>query len=420
MVKKFYIFSCAALVACLCFFAQDAGATARQSDATALAPGASAGAPIRLAAQRDTVKKRKGAKIKAKKAKRKAKKKARKPARVKKAKKKARKPVRVRKAKKKATKPIRVRKAKKKATKPIRVKRRGLARTKTIDRSRPKKKDATIVIRGKDITVKGEKPKVIKKTKAHPVTPSGRAKERYEFPGYYDKEYGDTALDKEPGLPGVTIYMDHPFPTDGGTAGIGKFKSPPPSSSGIVDDYIPQPERAKDQPFLMPIEDVFSISRQGTGFYAGAAANAARPIDEPDQHWAQDVVDFFTYGPQWNDSGINDVGNPAHREAKDAGHKSENIAEPQVQSITISNNTDGSAAKPHGSSQAPATLKTNTQPTPQLAFPGILIGMTPTTDHRADHPPSPPSHIDHWFHPIDGTVYLPRYRLEDSIPMHHF
>ena len=27
-----------------------------------------------------------------------------------------------------------------------------------------------------------------------------------------------------------------------------------------VDSYIPQPERAKDQPFLMPIEDVFSIS----------------------------------------------------------------------------------------------------------------------------------------------------------------
>jgi elongation factor Tu len=31
-----------------------------------------------------------------------------------------------------------------------------------------------------------------------------------------------------------------------------------------VDTYIPQPERAKDQPFLMPIEDVFSISGRGT------------------------------------------------------------------------------------------------------------------------------------------------------------
>jgi len=31
-----------------------------------------------------------------------------------------------------------------------------------------------------------------------------------------------------------------------------------------VDAYIPQPERAKDMPFLMPIEDVFSISGRGT------------------------------------------------------------------------------------------------------------------------------------------------------------
>ena len=31
-----------------------------------------------------------------------------------------------------------------------------------------------------------------------------------------------------------------------------------------VDDYIPQPERPKDQPFLMPVEDVFSISGRGT------------------------------------------------------------------------------------------------------------------------------------------------------------
>jgi elongation factor Tu len=31
-----------------------------------------------------------------------------------------------------------------------------------------------------------------------------------------------------------------------------------------VDSYIPQPERAVDQPFLLPIEDVFSISGRGT------------------------------------------------------------------------------------------------------------------------------------------------------------
>ena len=31
-----------------------------------------------------------------------------------------------------------------------------------------------------------------------------------------------------------------------------------------VDEYVPQPEREKDKPFLMPIEDIFSISGRGT------------------------------------------------------------------------------------------------------------------------------------------------------------
>src|SRR5690606_4785439 len=31
-----------------------------------------------------------------------------------------------------------------------------------------------------------------------------------------------------------------------------------------LDAYIPEPERAIDKPFLMPIEDVFSISGRGT------------------------------------------------------------------------------------------------------------------------------------------------------------
>jgi elongation factor Tu len=36
------------------------------------------------------------------------------------------------------------------------------------------------------------------------------------------------------------------------------------SLMAAVDDYIPQPERPLDRPFLMPIEDVFSISGRGT------------------------------------------------------------------------------------------------------------------------------------------------------------
>ena len=31
-----------------------------------------------------------------------------------------------------------------------------------------------------------------------------------------------------------------------------------------VDTYIPEPERATDKPFLMPIEDVFTITGRGT------------------------------------------------------------------------------------------------------------------------------------------------------------
>ena len=32
----------------------------------------------------------------------------------------------------------------------------------------------------------------------------------------------------------------------------------------VVDEYIPQPERAVDKPFMMPVEDVFSIKGRGT------------------------------------------------------------------------------------------------------------------------------------------------------------
>ena len=31
-----------------------------------------------------------------------------------------------------------------------------------------------------------------------------------------------------------------------------------------VDKHVPMPQRAVDQPFLMPIEDIFSISGRGT------------------------------------------------------------------------------------------------------------------------------------------------------------
>ena len=46
--KKFHAYSCAAFVACICLFAQDAGFAAVQSDAPALAPRTTIGAKIRL------------------------------------------------------------------------------------------------------------------------------------------------------------------------------------------------------------------------------------------------------------------------------------------------------------------------------------------------------------------------------------
>ena len=68
----------------------------------------------------------------------------------------------------------------------------------------------------------------------------------YEFPGDDIPIIKGSALaalegkDEEIGVKSITSLMDE------------------------VDKYIPQPDRPKDQPFLMPIEDVFSISGRGT------------------------------------------------------------------------------------------------------------------------------------------------------------
>jgi elongation factor Tu len=47
-----------------------------------------------------------------------------------------------------------------------------------------------------------------------------------------------------------------------------------------VDDYIPQPDRPVDQPFLMPIEDVFSISGRGTVVTGRVEAGVVKVGDE--------------------------------------------------------------------------------------------------------------------------------------------
>jgi elongation factor Tu len=49
---------------------------------------------------------------------------------------------------------------------------------------------------------------------------------------------------------------DPPNGKEGARASIELFKA--------LDDYIPEPEREVDKPFLMAVEDVFSIKGRGT------------------------------------------------------------------------------------------------------------------------------------------------------------
>jgi elongation factor Tu len=61
-----------------------------------------------------------------------------------------------------------------------------------------------------------------------------------------------------------------------------------------VDDYIPTPERPKDQPFLMPVEDVFSIKGRGTVPTGRVERGVIKPGDEIEivglHHEARKVV----------------------------------------------------------------------------------------------------------------------------------
>jgi elongation factor Tu len=69
----------------------------------------------------------------------------------------------------------------------------------------------------------------------------------YDFPG-----------DDTPIIPGSALMALNGEDENGlGTSAVVKLVE-------ALDTYIPEPERAIDQPFLMPIEDVFSISGRGT------------------------------------------------------------------------------------------------------------------------------------------------------------
>ena len=69
---------------------------------------------------------------------------------------------------------------------------------------------------------------------------------KYEFPG-----------DDTPIIVGSALKALEGDTSDVGAGAVKKLVE-------ALDEYIPEPERAIDQPFLMPIEDVFSISGRGT------------------------------------------------------------------------------------------------------------------------------------------------------------
>ncbi|WP_043320775.1 elongation factor Tu [Microbulbifer sp. HZ11] len=71
--------------------------------------------------------------------------------------------------------------------------------------------------------------------------------DQYEFPG------DDTPIIAGSALMALNGEDDNEL----GTSAVKKLVE-------TLDEYIPEPERAVDQPFLMPIEDVFSISGRGT------------------------------------------------------------------------------------------------------------------------------------------------------------
>jgi elongation factor Tu len=50
----------------------------------------------------------------------------------------------------------------------------------------------------------------------------------------------------------------------------------------VVDEYIPQPARETDKPFLMPVEDVFSIKGRGTVVTGRAERGTLKPMSEVD------------------------------------------------------------------------------------------------------------------------------------------
>ena len=86
--------------------------------------------------------------------------------------------------------------------------------------------------------------------------------DQYEFPG-----------DDTPIIIGSALKALEGDQSDIGSPAVQKLVE-------ALDDYIPEPERPVDQPFLMPIEDVFSISGRGTVVTGRVARGIVKVGDE--------------------------------------------------------------------------------------------------------------------------------------------
>ncbi|MYF09601.1 MAG: elongation factor Tu [Gammaproteobacteria bacterium] len=86
--------------------------------------------------------------------------------------------------------------------------------------------------------------------------------DQYEFPG-----------DETPIIVGSALKA---LEGDEGEQGLGSIHA----LLDALDGYIPEPERPVDQPFLMPIEDVFSISGRGTVVTGRIARGVVKVGDE--------------------------------------------------------------------------------------------------------------------------------------------
>ena len=98
-----------------------------------------------------------------------------------------------------------------------------------------------------------------------------------------------------------------------------------------VDAYIPQPERPKDKPFLMPIEDVFSISGRGTVVTGRVERGIVKVGEEIEIVGIKDTVKTVVHGrrdvPQAAGPGR---GGRQHRCALLRGTKREDVERGQV------------------------------------------------------------------------------------------